>query len=294
MTPRDRARAADPATWSDAHLHLWDPVSLAPPWLAQAPSLAHGFDLARYRREGGVGGALVLVEADFASPDRPREAETLSCWAREAGRTHAVVAGIEPGGAGFAQELAAARALPAVRGARRVLHGGHGAPGSARFVEDLRTLAAHGIPFDFCVRWSDLPLVERCAREVPEATLVLDHLGNPPLRAGWMSAERIEWQRLVARVAANPRVVVKWSAMFENAGRAIDAGEARPWVEWCLEVFGCGRVLWGSNWPVCFTEAPLARWIEVTAAIAGRLGASEQDAILSANATGLYRPVPLG
>ena len=282
--------ARDHRTWSDAHLHLWDPAELAPPWLSAVPALADRFDLARYAAEGGVGGAVVLVEADVAPADRAREAAWLSSAARDAGRAHAVVAAIEPGGTSFATELRETGRSRAVSGSRRVLHSGELPFGTERFVEDLRALGSRGLSFDFCVRWSDLPLVERCARAAAETRLVLDHLGNPPMRSGWNSPDREAWQRLVARVAACTNVDVKWSAVFENAGRAVEAREARPWFEWCLEAFGASRVLWGSNWPVCFTDARLGQWLEVAAEIAGTLAPAEQAAILGGNLQRLYRP----
>ena len=187
---------------------------------------------------------------------------------------------------GLARKTARVRG---VTGARRVLHGGDVPFGGARFVADLRALGAARLSFDFCVRWSDLALVESCAREAGETTLVLDHLGNPPLRAGWSSPERAEWQRLVARVAACGNTSVKWSAMFENAGCAVTAVEARPWFEWCLACFGPTRMMWGSNWPVCFANARLSQWIEASAALAGELTPDEQAAILGANALRVHR-----
>ena len=119
--------------------------------------------------------------------------------------------------------------------------------------------------------------------------LVLDHLGNPPLRAAWDSPERAERQRLVARVAACENTRVKRSAMFENAGRAISTDEARPWFEWCLACFGPPRMIWGSSWPVCFANARLSQWIEASAALAGELTPGDQAAILGANARRVYR-----
>ena len=136
----------------------------------------------------------------------------------------------------------------------------------------------------------------RFSRKTPasiEATnYVLDHLGNPPIKSGWSSPERAEWQRLVARVAACGRVSAKWSAMFENAGRAMGADEIRPWFEWCLACFGPTRMMWGSNWPVCFAPgsgARLAQWIDACATVAGELTPDEQAAILGANAPRFYR-----
>jgi L-fuconolactonase len=290
--PVPAARASDPATWTDAHLHLWDSARLAPPWLAQAPAFAGRFDHARYLAEGGVRGGIVLVEADVAPADRAREARLLAEWGEASGGPFAVVAGIEPGAEDFARELEEVAAAPRVVGARRVLHGGDIPFTTAAFDADLRVLGARGLSFDLCVRWTDLApvesLAEELARAAPATTLVLDHLGNPPLRAGWDSPERASWQRLVARIAAFPNVSVKWSAMFENAGRAVTAAEARPWFEWCLARFGPTRLMWGSNWPVCFAESSLARWIEVAAELAGELGVDEQAAILGANARRTY------
>jgi len=283
------ATAADPSTWTDAHLHAWDTALLAPPWIAQAPQFVGRFDLARYAAEGGVGGGALFIEADMAVADRVREAESFAQWGRASARPFASVACIEPGRAGFAEELRAVSDIARVHGARRVLHAGDLPFGGEGFVGDLRTLGVQGLSFDFCVRWSDLALVERCARAAPDAPLVLDHLGNPPIRDGWRSPMRHEWQRLVARVASCPNVAVKWSAMYENAGRALTADEARPWFEWCLACFGPTRMMWGSNWPVCFATARLSQWIEASAALAAELSPDEQAAILGGNAWRVYR-----
>ncbi|MFM7051414.1 MAG: amidohydrolase family protein [Planctomycetota bacterium] len=282
------ATAADPSTWVDAHLHAWDTEVLAPPWIAQAPQFAGRFDLARYFAEGGVRGGLVFVEADVAHEDRAREAQLFARWGAAAGVPHASVACIEPGAAGFARELASIGSAHAVRGARRVLHAGDLPFGSQRFVEGLHALGAAGLSFDFCVRWTDIARVEACARAAPATRLVLDHLGNPPLREGWASPARGAWQRLVARAASCPNVSVKWSAMFENAGRALAAEEIRPWFEWCVACFGPERTMWGSNWPVCFAGARLTQWTDACAAIGSSLTAGEQAAVFGWTARRVY------
>jgi len=287
--------AGDPSTWVDAHLHAWDAAVLRAPWFAQAPQFAGKFDLARYFAEGGVRGGLVFVEADMAPADRAREAALFAEWGRASGLPWATVAGVDPSdvgagaGEGVGEEIAAVRGTGGVAGARRVLHAGDVPFTTERFRVGLHRLGAHRIVFDFCVRWTDLAAVEGVVASVEGATFVLDHLGNPPIRAGWSSPERREWQRLVARVAACERVSVKWSAMFENAGRALSRDEIRPWFEWCLSCFGPTRAMWGSNWPVCFESATLAQWIEECAAVAGELGADEQAAVLGGNARRVYR-----
>lgn len=289
------ATAHDPRTWTDAHLHAWDAEVLRAPWFAQAPRFAGRFDLARYHAEGGVRGGVVFVEADMAPADRAREAALFAQWGRASVLPWAAVAGVDPSdvgagaGEGVLEEIAAVRGAGGVSGARRVLHAGDVPFTTERFRVGLHRLGAHRLVFDFCVRWTDLAAVEAVVASVEGATFVLDHLGNPPIRAGWSSPERREWQRLVARVAACERVSVKWSAMFENAGRALRRDEIRPWFEWCLSCFGPARAMWGSNWPVCFERATLAQWIDECAAVAGELGSDEQAAVLGGNARRVYR-----
>ena len=77
--------------------------------------------------------------------------------------------------------------------------------------------------------------------------------------------------------------------MFENAGRALTVDEVRPWFEWCLTCFGPARMIWGSNWPVCFSNARLTDWIDVCAKLGGELTRDEQAAIFSENARVVYR-----
>jgi predicted TIM-barrel fold metal-dependent hydrolase len=287
------AIASDPRTWVDAHLHLWNSSLLAPPWLAQAPHFAGKFDVSRYQREGGAAQSMVLIEADVAVADREREAQLLDAWAQEtvvaSTREFAIVAAIEPNRVSFASELAAMKRIPRVRGSRRVLHAGEIEFGTRGFAQDMQSLSAQGMSFDFCVRWSDLAKVDQLACELAPMTIIVDHLGNPPIRAGWNSPQAQQWQRLIARVASNGNTCVKWSAMFENAGCALSLAQARPWFEWCLACFGAQRVLWGSNWPVCFAHASLVEWIELSATLAGELTATEQDQILRGAACATYR-----
>ncbi len=286
------ATAADPRTWTDAHLHVWDAAVLRAPWFAQAPQFAGRFDLARYRDEGGVRGGIVFIEADMAPADREREARNFAECGAASGLPWATVAGIDPGSAAVLGDIAAVETVAGVAGARRVLHGGDISFMAERFRGGLVELGSRRLSFDLCVRWTDLAAVEGVVASAGDTAFILDHLGNPPIKSGWSSPERAEWQRLLARLAACERVSVKWSAMFENAGRAMSSDEIRPWFEWCLECFGPTRMMWGSNWPVCFAPgsgARLTQWIDACATVAGALGAEEQAAILGSNAIQTYR-----
>ena len=126
--------------------------------------------------------------------------------------------------------------------------------------------------------------------ETPFAPIVRLHPGvRRVLPLAWRKWRKTLWRRDVRDIAACPNATVKLSAMFENAGGAIDATTARPWFAWCLEAFGADRMMWGSNWPVCFRDAPLVAWREVTDALLSPLQSSERESISGGTAERAYR-----
>jgi predicted TIM-barrel fold metal-dependent hydrolase len=60
------ATAIESSTWTDAHLHLWDSSVFAALWLANAPQFSGCFDFSRSVKDSGVGGGVVLGEANVA------------------------------------------------------------------------------------------------------------------------------------------------------------------------------------------------------------------------------------
>lgn len=118
---------------------------------------------------------------------------------------------------------------------------------------------------------------------MPELTVVLDHLGKPPVAAGWGSAEAVAWYAALRELAAEPRTVLKLSGLAPEAraGSAV-LEQARPFLEAALESFGPGRCLAGSDWPVSSVHDPgltYAGWFEFLAHGLG-LDALERDEVM--------------
>jgi L-fuconolactonase len=65
----------------------------------------------------------------------------------------------------------------------------------------------------------------------------------------------------IAAVAAHPSVVCKMSGMATEASPDWTASHLKPYVDHLLEVFGPGRILWGSDWPVLNLAGDYSRWI---------------------------------
>lgn len=154
------------------------------------------------------------------------------------------------------------------------------------FVRGVRRLAPRGLAYDLLAYSRQLPaaiaLVDRC----PEQQFVLDHLGKPRLVAG----EFEPWAGWLADLARRPNVVAKLSGLVteddhrgwsrERVGRAIDHA---------LECFGPGRLMLGSDWPVCLLAAEQAEVLEHARSRLSTLSLDERASIESGVARRAYR-----
>lgn len=153
-------------------------------------------------------------------------------------------------------------------------------------VESARVLAEHGLVLDIHMTdWRQLPPVETFVAAVPELTVVVNHLGKPNLLdAGSFPT----WAAGMARLAALPSVVVKYSGWSTRLGHA-DPARLRPYARHLLETFGAERLLFGSNWPVCRMSATYGEVLAASLAVLDDLDEAARGRILGGNAERVYR-----
>ncbi|HUY51453.1 MAG TPA: amidohydrolase family protein [Streptosporangiaceae bacterium] len=66
--------------------------------------------------------------------------------------------------------------------------------------------------------------------------------------------------------------------------------EPDPYANRLLDCFGPGRLMFGSDWPVCTLAAGYGDVLQLaTAVLAARLGPADSDAVLAGNAARIYR-----
>ncbi len=119
---------------------------------------------------------------------------------------------------------------------------------SARRDEPSRSSTWRGSPWagNWKVGWN--PIWSR----LPDLRLVIDHLAKPPIASGVLDP----WQAGIRRAAENPNVYCKVSGMVTEADhRRWTPADLRPYIEVVLEAFGPGRLMFGSDWPVCTLAA---------------------------------------
>lgn len=274
----------------DGHLHLWDRSRLQYPWLEEEPALPRSFLPADLDETAA---AVIVVQADCADEQGIAEAR----WIGELARSWTVIRGfiafapLEQGDA-VDPWLAELTDVPLVCGVRRLLQN-ESDEWLARdtLIAGLRAVAAHGLTFDACLRARQLPAFLAVRRQVPELTVVLDHLGKPPVAAGWASEEAAAWHAAVTEFADEPNTLVKLSGLAPEAGAGAVLPQARPFLEAVLESFGPSRCLAGSDWPVSSVQDPSLTYASWFAYLGEELGldAVERDEVLQRSAIRTYR-----
>jgi L-fuconolactonase len=156
----------------------------------------------------------------------------------------------------------------------------------------FEAMIAHDLALDALVLPRHLPRLAHVIERHPALRVVVDHAAKPRIR------DRVvePWRRDLAVVAAHPAVTCKLSGLLTEAGPSDDAAELAPWIDALLGLFGAGRLVWGSDWPVVNLAGGYDRWRAISIAALRALDAGERDAVLGANAKTVYlrRRLPVG
>ncbi|MBL8323678.1 MAG: amidohydrolase family protein [Rubrivivax sp.] len=288
----------------DAHQHFWDPTRNYHPWLCDEPPIPFRYGDYRslrrpylppdYRADAKPFEVShsVYIETEWNPADFDGEMAYVDTLRREHGLPSVAIAcaWLDRPEAPALLERHAAR--PFVRGVRHKPQAhrepGHPEPGgttSAAWRAGFARLAPLGLHFELQTPWWHLHEAARLAADFEATPIVLNHTGLPADR----STEGLAaWRRAMATLAACPNVSVKISGIGVP-GRPWTAAANRGVVLTTIELFGPGRCMFASNFPVdglCGTFAEiLAGFDEVTRGFSD----AERLAMFRGNALRVYR-----
>src|SRR6185437_670184 len=98
------------------------------------------------------------------------------------------------------------------------------------------------------------------------------------------------WNTELRALARLPNVWCKVSGMVTEARwKDWRADDFRPYLNTVFEAFGPGRILIGSDWPVCTVAADYERTLGIVIDYISLLPREQQDAILGGNCAAFYR-----
>lgn len=271
----------------DSHLHLWDLSAGGYGWLGpQHGELYRTFTPEEASRELASAGvdAAVLVQAE----DSEHDTRFLLEIAERFGFVAGVVGWVRLDDPRTAEaQLDGYGGHPAFRGVRHLVHDDPredflDLPAVRR---SLGLLAERGLPFDVPDAWPrHLPPVARLAADLPELTVVVDHLAKPPRGRGDYRA----WARCLRDVARRPNTVAKVSGL-QAVGQPLTSAALRPVWELALEAFGPERLMFGSDWPMTLPHGGYSATWKVVCELAASLSPTEREQFFSGTAGTVYR-----
>ncbi len=288
----------------DAHHHLICLEALEYPWVSQRrPELvallenyyeiAHSYDVATYLSDATDGPLSGSVACEFGAADGVAEAEWVQRCAERRGFPDRFVAAVDLSLPSAAGVLARYRELSVVRAVRQPLYWARdplrrlGA--RSDFLSDrewwrgFECVAEHGFVWDLLVYDEQLPDALRLISSFPETKFVLE-------AAGWpldQSAEGFKrWEQHLEAVSAFPNVTLKLQGLALLFGPSAEA--IGPWVRGATRIFGPGRCMFASHFPVDRLLWSFDELIEAMEEVLGDLALEERDAVFRGCATGVY------
>jgi L-fuconolactonase len=270
----------------DAHHHFWHYTAAEYGWIDDAmAAIRRDFlpaDLQAELRPANIQ-AVVSVQA------RQTLAETE--WLLAQAGAHPWIAGVvgwlplaDPA---IGELLERFSANPWLRGIRHVLQAEPDAfMENSGFNFGLSQLRAFNLTYDILIVHHQLPAAIRLVDRHPHQAFVLDHIAKPPIRTG----EIEPWQDNLTDLARRPNVFCKLSGVVTEADYARWTYEQiLPCLDAALTAFGPGRLLFGSDWPVCRVATTYSNWVQTVERFAQTLSADECDALFHRNAVQAYR-----
>ncbi|MEV5280408.1 amidohydrolase family protein [Streptomyces sp. NPDC052811] len=274
----------------DAHHHVWDLSVRDQDWIsgAELAQLRRDFtldDLAPEARAAGVT-ATVLVQTVTVAQETPE----FLALAADSDLVAGVVGWTDLSAPDIAETLAGLRAAPGGEYLVGMRHQVQSEPDPRWLVRPevlrgLSALADAGLVYDLVVKPHQLASAVEAAQRLPGLTFVLDHLGKPPI----VSGELAPWAERIRRLAALPNTVCKLSGMVTEADwGSWTIEDLAPYADTVLDAFGPGRLMFGSDWPVCKLAATYSEVIAVAHELTAGLGPAERHDLFTGTAVRTY------
>ncbi|BBC38750.1 Amidohydrolase [Streptomyces graminofaciens] len=284
----------------DAHHHVWDLSVRDQDWISgdELAPLRRDFTLADLAPEARAAGvtATVLVQTITV----PEETPEFLALAADSDLVAGVVGWTDLTAPDVADTLARLRAGLGGEHLVGIRHQVQGEPDPRWLVRPdvlrgLSAVADAGLVHDLVVKPHQLAAAVEAAERLPGLTFVLDHLGKPPIASGDLDP----WAQQVRRLAALPNTVCKLSGMVTEADwGSWTVAALTPYADTVLDAFGPGRLMFGSDWPVCRLAATYTEVIAVARELTAGLGPAERHDVFTGTAVRTYdlpvtpRPAP--
>jgi len=288
----------------DTHHHIWRRADVA--WLADPPiprmfgdyfGIRRDYSVEEWKNDIVPEGAVksVHVTAMWGPGRALDETQWLQGVADAHGFPHAIVCNADLAHADVESALKAQKQYPNLRGVRQMLYWDkepvrQGAP-RADFCNDkdfrrgFALLEKYDLSFELQVYAHQAKYAVELIKAFPNVRMILVHAGMLTSRA----PEAInEWRAALSAMAAFPNLHVKLSGlgMYSNG---LTYPQARQVIRDVIQIFGVGRTIYGSNFPLEKLHTSYADFFAIYRNVLAEYTEAEQRAVFHDNAVKFYR-----
>lgn len=269
----------------DTHQHFWHYDPERHGWINEDMQvLKHDFlpeHLLPILKQSGVS-ACIAVQAEQTED----ETNWLLSLAQANPFIKAVVGWVDLLSDTLEERLAYYQSFPLLKGFRHILQAEEPAfMLQEKFVKGIQQLGRFGFTYDILIYPQHFNAAIALVKQCPDQRFVLDHLGKPDIRNGKVD----DWRNDISTLASFENVYCKVSGMVTEADwQHWQPAHLQIYLDVAVEAFGCDRLMWGSDWPVCTLAADYHRWLQVALDYFSTFSGQEQQAIFAGNAMKFY------
>ena len=141
------------------------------------------------------------------------------------------------------------------------------------------------LTYEILVYPRQLPAALALVEQLPDQAFVLDHMAKPLIAEGVTEP----WATQMRELAKHPNVWCKVSGLVTEGDRTRwRSPDFRPYLDVAFEAFGPGRLMFGSDWPVCLLAAEYKQVVELIEAYVEQLSSTERADVFGRNAVTFY------
>jgi L-fuconolactonase len=123
-------------------------------------------------------------------------------------------------------------------------------------------------------------------KRYPGLRVVIDHFMKPVIRE---PGQFRFWADGMSRLAQETGAFVKFSALITEAKPDWTVETLAPYVDHVFREFGPGRIMWGSDWPVCRLRAEYEGWMGAARVLTQGLAVADRARVWGGTAAEFYR-----
>lgn len=153
------------------------------------------------------------------------------------------------------------------------------------FKNGISCLSKYNFTYDILIYPDQLVYALALAARFPNQKFVIDHLAKPYIKSGGIQ----QWKQDISSFKMLENVYCKVSGMVTEADWNNHSIQIfKPYLDVVAETFGTGRIMFGSDWPVCLVAASYEKVLQIVKDYFFAFSPDEKNNIFYNNAVEFY------